>query len=132
MVGVALATVIVVGGWVLTTGPSPGKTAEPSTTLPAPQQGATGSSTAPTTSAPAAPTIASTPDQDSRYIKALNDRGISFANPEAAIYNGKVVCQNFRQGMTVDQIVAAFRASNPSLSNSANDYVTISMRTYCP
>ncbi|OOK81916.1 hypothetical protein BZL30_1102 [Mycobacterium kansasii] len=35
-------------------------------------------------------------------------------------------------GMTVDQIVAAFRASNPALSSNAEDYVAISMRTYCP
>jgi hypothetical protein len=124
MFGLGLAMMIVVVGWVLTS--TPPKNTQPSATQAAPQ-----TTTAPATSAPPA-TIASTPDQDSKYIKALNDRGISFANPEAAVYNGKLVCQNYRAGMTVDQIVAAFRASNPSLSNSANDYVTISMRTYCP
>ncbi|EUA08338.1 hypothetical protein I546_4489 [Mycobacterium kansasii 732] len=84
------------------------------------------------TTAPAPTTIASTPEQDSGYIQALNDRGITFANPDAAVYNGKLVCLNFRRGMTVDQIVAAFRASNPALSSNAEDYVAISMRTYCP
>ncbi|KAA1248472.1 DUF732 domain-containing protein [Mycobacterium simiae] len=130
LVGLGSATLIIVGGWALNTTKSPNEGVAPSSAAQtAPQRGAT----APTTSAPApAATIASTPEQDSRYIAALNDRGITFANPEAAIYNGKLVCMNFRQGMTVQQIVAEFRASNPGLSNSADAYVAISMRTYCP
>ena len=65
-------------------------------------------------------------------MQALKDRGISFANPDAAIYNGKLVCDNIRIGMTVPQIVASFRASNPALSDEADTYVTISVHTYCP
>jgi hypothetical protein len=60
----------------------------------------------------------------------LNDHGISFANPEAAIHNGKVVCDDIRRGMTVPQIVGSFRASNPGLD--ADTYVTISVHAYCP
>ena len=37
-----------------------------------------------------------------------------------------------RQGMTVPQIVAAFRASNPALASDADTYVTISVHAYCP
>ena len=124
LLGLGVATLIVVAGWALTTAKSPHPGAEPS------PQGTTAASTG--TSAPAPTTIASTPEQDSSYIRALNDRGITFANPDAAVYNGKLVCMNFRRGMTVDQIVAAFRASNPALSSNAEDYVAISMRTYCP
>ncbi len=124
--GLVLAGAIVLGRWVLTTPQSPAKAANPP---------------APTASAPPAPplataagpsSIASTPDQDDKYIQALNDKGISFANPGAAIYNGKTVCQNIGQGMTVQEVVAAFRASSPAFSDNANDFVAISVRAYCP
>ncbi len=124
--GLVLAGAIVLGRWVLTTPQSPAKAANPP---------------APTASAPPAPplataagpsSIASTPDQDDKYIQALNDKGISFANPGAAIYNGKTVCQNIGRGMTVQEVVAAFRASSPAFSDNANDFVAISVRAYCP
>ena len=126
VVGLALAGAIVLGRWVLTTSQSPAKATNPP---------------APTASAPPAPplatatgpsSIASTPDQDAKYIQALNDKGISFANPGAAIYNGKTVCQNIGQGMTVQEVVAAFRASSPAFSDNANNFVAISVRAYCP
>ncbi|KZS70130.1 MAG: DUF732 domain-containing protein [Mycobacterium pseudokansasii] len=126
LLGIGIAVLIVIGGWALTTEKSPRQGAQP----PAAPAATTAAPTA--TTAPAPTTIASTPEQDSGYIQALNDRGITFANPDAAVYNGKLVCLNFRRGMTVDQIVAAFRASNPALSSNAEDYVAISMRTYCP
>ncbi len=121
--GLVLAGAIVVGRWVLTTTPSP------TTKTPAAPAASTASA-APATTAPSS--IASTPDQDDTYIAALNAKGISFANPGAAIYNGKTVCQNIGQGMTVQEVVAAFRASSPAFSDSANDFVAISVRTYCP
>jgi hypothetical protein len=131
--GLVVAGAIVFGRSLLTThtkAPAPPPTAPPTA-----KDGATPAPTAPATgSAPSAapPSIASTPDQDNKYIQALNDRGISFANPDAAIYNGKMVCDDIRQGMSVPQIVAAFRASNPALGDDANAYVTISVHTYCP
>ena len=122
--GLVLAGGIVLGRWLLTTAHSPTKAAQPPSASTAP---ATGSA-----AATAPPSIVSTPDQDNRYLQALNDKGISFANPEAAIYNGKTVCQNIGQGMTVPQVVAAFRASSPAFSNNADDFVAISVRAYCP
>jgi len=124
--GLAVAGAIVVAFWVL----------KPQA-APAPVKGGATptSSTTATASAPpsAAPTsIASTPDQDNKYIQALNERGISFANPDAAVYNGKMVCEDIRQGMTVPQIVAEFRASNPALGADADAYVAISVHAYCP
>lgn len=121
LIGVTLATVIVVAGWLFTTPKSP------------PATGQSPTSTAPTTSsAPITTSITSTPDQDNKYIQSLNDRGISFANPHDAIHNGKVVCQNIGQGMTVQQVVTQFQSSSPSLVDVANAYVAISVRTYCP
>jgi len=130
--GLALAAAIVVGFWVL--GPHSNVAQQSPTGQPAPKDGATPATAPATASAPAAApsSIASTPDQDNKYVQALNDRGISFANPDAAIHNGKLVCDDIRQGMTVPQIIAAFRASNPALGNDANTYVTISVHTYCP
>ena len=124
VVGLVLAGAIVVGRWVLTAAPSP--TNSPA----APSASAAPSTPSATSTAPSS--IASTPDQDDKYIHALNDKGISFANPGAAIYNGKTVCQNIGQGMTVQEVVAAFRASSPAFSDNANDFVAISVRAYCP
>ena len=123
--GLVLAGAIVLGFWVLTPDTKPVQPSRTASPTPTPA-----STAAPTSAAP--PSIASTPDQDDNYVKALNDRGISFANPEAAIYNGKMVCQDIHQGMSVPQIVAAFRASNPALGGDADSYVAISVHAYCP
>lgn len=131
--GVVLAAAIVLTSWLLTSNdPSGGSqtasksAAQPPAARPKPNQGA------PATGSSAPPSIVSTPDQDNKYVQTLNDRGISFANPEAAIYNGKMVCQDIGRGVTVQQEADAFRASNPALSDSANAYVGISVRAYCP
>jgi hypothetical protein len=121
MGGVGLAAVIVLGFWLFSPSKGPQSAApKPGTTAPA----------APSASAAGPSSIVSTPDQDNKYVQDLNDHGISFANPEAAIHNGKVVCDDIRQGMTVPQIVGAFRTSNPGLD--ADTYVSISVRAYCP
>ena len=122
--GVVVAGAIVVGRWALTSSHSPTNATNP----PAP----TTSAAPPSATAATPSSIASTPDQDDKYIQALNDKGISFANPGAAIYNGKTVCQNIGQGMTVQEVAAAFRASSPAFSANADDFVAISVRAYCP
>lgn len=124
--GLVIAGAIVLGRSLLTSHPkaaAPPPTAAPtSTTAPAPAPAST-----------AAPSsIVSTPAQDNKYIQDLNDQGISFANPDAAVYNGKMVCENIRLGMTVQQVIADFRASNPALSGHAEAYVTTSVHAYCP
>lgn len=127
--GLGLAGVIVLVFWLMT---PPDNGSQPA---PPPRGGASAtSSAAPTASSSAAapPSIPSTPDQDNNYVQALNNKGISFANPDAAIYNGKLVCQDMSQGMSVPQIVAAFRGSNPSLGDHADTYVAISVHAYCP
>ena len=131
--GLALAGAIILAYWLL----SPGTKGvqSPPTTPPTSKEGATPGSSAPATASATAASpssIASTPDQDNTYVQTLNDHGISFANPAAAIYNGKMVCDDIRQGMTVPQIVAAFRASNPALAGDADTYVSISVHAYCP
>ncbi len=131
--GLVLAGAIVVGFWVLD--PETKESQPPPNAPRTPTASASPAPTATGTAAPPAaapPSIASTPEQDNKYVQALNERGISFANPEAAIYNGKMVCDDIRQGMTVPQIVAAFRASNPALGADADAYVAISVRAYCP
>jgi Protein of unknown function (DUF732) len=127
MGALALAGAIVLAFWVL----APNSKGVQSPASTSPTATATSTSTASATRSPP-PSIASTPDQDNAYVQALKDRGISFANPDAAIYNGKLVCENMRIGMTVPQIVAAFRASNPALGADADNYVSISVHAYCP
>lgn len=121
LICLAVAVVIVVAGWLMHENTS-GKAAEPARTMTAPV----------TTTAPATTTVSSTADQDSRYIAALNDKGIQFANPEGAVFNGKTVCQNIGQGMTVQEVVAQFRSSSPDFAVHAEDFVAISVRAYCP
>lgn len=131
--GVVLAAAIVLASWMFSgndqsAGNAPPTASKSAAQPPAalPKQGAS------TTSSAVPPSIASTPDQDNKYVQALNDRGISFANPEAAIYNGKMVCTDLGRGVSVQQIADAFRASNPALSDNANAYVAISVHSYCP
>jgi hypothetical protein len=123
--GVALAGAIMLAFWVLR--PDAKSPKPPPAAAPAPSATA-----APATPSAGPSSIVSTPEQDNKYIQTLNDHGISFANPEAAVYNGKIVCDDIRQGMTVPQIVAAFRSSNPSLADNADTYVTLSVHAYCP
>ncbi len=123
LICLALAVVIVVAGWLMSRNRTSDNAAPPART--------TAGSAA--TSAPAASTtIASTADQDDRYIAALNEKGIEFANPQAAVFNGKTVCQNIGQGMTVQEVVVQFRSSSPAFAAHADDFVAISVRAYCP
>lgn len=126
MAGLAVAAAIVLAFWSLTSKPSQPAPAKPGA-APASTTTAAASATA-----TAPPSIASTPEQDGQYVKALSAAGISVANPQAAIYNGKMVCDDLRQGMTVPQIAAAFRSSNPALGADADTYVAISVHSYCP
>ncbi len=126
--GLALAVAIVVGFWVLRPSTNSSQPAAPGTASDAPS--AARGTAPPSTTAP--PSIASTAEQDNKYVQTLNDRGISFANPEAAVYNGKMVCTYISQGMSVPQVIDAFRASNPALGADADAYVAISVRAYCP
>jgi Protein of unknown function (DUF732) len=123
----ALAGAIVLAFWLLSPGAKNPKAPPAANGTPAPARSA-----APSTPSAAPSPIVSTPDQDNKYVQDLNAHGISFANPEAAVYNGKIVCDDIRKGMTVPQIVAAFRSSNPALADNADTYVTLSVRAYCP
>lgn len=120
LIGVGLATVIIVASLVLTTKKTTTAKAPPASTAPA------------TTSPLVAASISSTPAQDDEYIQSLNDRGISFSNPNEAVLNGKTVCQNISAGSTVQAVVTDFQAANPTYAGVANAYVAISVRTYCP
>ncbi len=91
------------------------------------------STTPPTSVVTRAPvSMTSTPDQDNRYIASLNEKGITFANPDVAIRNGLTVCQNIAQGSTVQQVVVQLQQQSPEFSDKANDIVTLSVHAYCP
>ncbi len=120
--GLALAGAIILAFWLLSPDPKGPQRAAP--------KGGTASAPATPSASAAPPSIASTPDQDNKYVQNLNDHGISFANPEAAIANGKTVCNDIGRGVSVPQIVNAFHASTPGLD--ADTYVSISVHAYCP
>ncbi|OBI94795.1 hypothetical protein BST16_01315 [Mycobacterium asiaticum DSM 44297] len=117
----ALAIVIVVVGWVMATDNKSSNAAQPPGTTAASSRASATTTT----------TVSSTPDQDSRYIAALNEKGIEFANPDVAVHNGKTVCQNLDAGMTVQQITAQFQQDSPDFAAHANDFVAVSVRAYC-
>ena len=126
--GLVLAGAIVLGRWLLAPATSPTKAA-PS------QAPTTLTSAEPANSATAGPTptsITSTPDQDKRYIQALNNKGITFSNPETAVANGKMVCSDLSRGVTRQAETDAFRQGNPDLASKADDYIDVSIQAYCP
>jgi Protein of unknown function (DUF732) len=121
-----LAGAIVLGRWALTSEKTP--------TNAAPSQGA--SSAGPASSATPA-SIASTKDQDDKFLQSLTANGVNIRDidPQAVITSGKVVCQHMLARWTVPQTVADFKKENegnPDLANRANDFVNISINTYCP
>ena len=81
----------------------------------------------------AAPTPStSVADRDKQYIQTLNEHGITFSNPDAAIGNGKQVCLDLSRKVEKARIIEQFRTDNPSLAAHAEDYVNISVQSYCP
>lgn len=114
-----VAALIVLGHWALSATPSPSP--------PAPATRPSASSAIPTTPTP----IASSPDQDRAYLRTLKERGIAIANPAAAVYNAKMVCDNLTKGLTVPAVAAAFRASSPEFAEQAQTYVAVSVHAYC-
>jgi hypothetical protein len=119
----ALAIVIVVVGWVMSS-KAPDTASAPGTTAASVR-----------TTAPTATTIDSTPDQDNNYIAALNEKGIEFSNPSVAVSNGKAACQSFAAGKTVQEIAAEFRDANkdhPQFGAHAEAFIAVSVRAYCP
>ncbi len=122
-IGLLVAGAIVLAHLVLSKPKSANQATAPAATSTAPP-------TSVRTRAPVS--ITSTPDQDDSYIAALNEKGITFANPATAIQNGKTVCQNIAQGYTVQQVVQQFREQSPDFSDRANDIVTLSVHAYCP
>lgn len=128
VVGLVLAGAIFLGRWALTATNPPGKMAQATqSAAPAP---ATASKPAMATAAPTS--ITSTPDQDNRYIQALNDKGISFANNADAIYNGKGICRDINRGVSRPEIIQALQANASFLGDKVYDYMNISIQSYCP
>jgi Protein of unknown function (DUF732) len=119
-----LAGAIVLGRWALTGSNSPSKAV--------PSQGATSATSAAPTTIDDPSSITSTPAQDSNYIQALNEKGITFDKPENAIYNGKAVCRDLSKSVSRPEIVNALRAKAPFLGDKVYDYVNISISAYCP
>lgn len=123
LVCLGLAAVIVAAGWALNRNKDPG-TSAPVATTTAPAKASVSTTTT---------TVASSADQDARFMTALSDKGIEFNEPaDTVVANAKVVCQNLDSGMSVPQVVAQFRQQAPKVAAHADDFVAISVRTYCP
>jgi Protein of unknown function (DUF732) len=131
--GLVLAGAIVLGRWMLATDNSPTKAApSPAPTTLTSAEPANSATTGATSTS-----IASSPDQDNRYIQALNNNKIPIANidQQQIITAAKVVCQHLAAGWTVPQTVEDFRKTNEEnapLANRAADFVNVSIQAYCP
>lgn len=127
VVGLVIAGAIIFGRWLFIT---PTKTEQQTAGPGTSAEGASAtSSAAGLTGGPTS--ITSTADQDKKYIEDLNQQGITFDNPDNAVTNGKMVCDDLRRGVTVPQIISEFKASITNLADKADKYVAISVRSYC-
>jgi len=127
VVGLVIAGAIIFGRWLFIT---PTKTEQQTAAPGTSTEGTSGPSTAAgLTGGPTS--ITSTADQDKKYIEDLNKQGITFDNPDNAVTNGKMVCDDLRRGVTVPQIISEFKASITNLADKADKYVAISVRSYC-
>lgn len=85
----------------------------------------------------AAPAYADPPPvpdgDDAGFLAALNQVGISYANPDAAVSSGRAVCTCLNNGESGLELVHDVKAHNPGfdMENAAN-FAMIAAKFYCP
>ncbi|HTM84599.1 MAG TPA: DUF732 domain-containing protein [Mycobacterium sp.] len=80
----------------------------------------------------AAPTHADT-DPDAMFLKAVDQAGIEYTDPQAAVAVGREVCDYLQAGHQPDAAARALRISNRTLSakNTAR-FVVFAQTAFCP
>jgi Protein of unknown function (DUF732) len=69
---------------------------------------------------------------DDSFIAALKAAGITFTDPDKAVGAGKWVCDTFKGGTQMPDVVKALQGKNPALGeDKANKFVAIAASAYC-
>ncbi|HET6736374.1 DUF732 domain-containing protein, partial [Mycobacterium sp.] len=70
---------------------------------------------------------------DDTYLASLAQAGIPQIAPDRAILAGHAVCQNLDEGVTPDQLIAAFVAKKVFATPQQDEAMIVaSMTAYCP
>ncbi|MCV7089808.1 DUF732 domain-containing protein [Mycobacterium interjectum] len=85
----------------------------------------------------AAPAYADPPPppegDDAGFLAALQQVGINYGNPDAAITSGKAVCTCLNDGESGLELVHDVKTHNPGFDmESASNFAMISAKFYCP
>ncbi|GAB3019080.1 DUF732 domain-containing protein [Mycobacterium bourgelatii] len=73
------------------------------------------------------------PAQDSAFINALANAGITVPDPAAAVVSAQAVCGLMRNGETGLQVLTDVKKQNPALTlDGAALFTAIASNTYCP
>ena len=83
----------------------------------------------------AAPAYADPPldGDDAGFLAALQQVGISYSNPAAAITSGKAVCTCLNNGESGLELVHDVKTHNPGFDmENASNFAMISGKFYCP
>jgi len=84
--------------------------------------------------APASADPPPAPDgDDSGFLAALHQAGLSFASPDAAVGAGRAVCSCLNNGESGLELVHDVKMHNPGMDmEMASNFAMISAKFYCP
>jgi len=85
----------------------------------------------------AAPAYADPPPEpdgeDGGFLAALNQAGISYANPGAAVAAGRAVCSCLNNGESGLELVHDVKMHNPGMDmEQASNFALVAAKFYCP
>ena len=73
------------------------------------------------------------PDPDGRFLRGLNNAGITYHSPPDAISTGRKVCEFMDQGQREADVITAMTQQNSGFSeDSAAKFAKVAEAVYCP
>jgi Protein of unknown function (DUF732) len=70
---------------------------------------------------------------DGGFLAALNQVGINYASPDAAIASGKAVCTCLNNGESGLELLHDVKSHNPGMDmENASNFAMIAAKFYCP
>jgi hypothetical protein len=81
----------------------------------------------------AAPAHADPLDPDARFLRGLNNAGISYHNPPEAMATGRRVCELMDQGAPEADVINAMTQQNSGFNDGlATKFAKVAEAVYCP
>ncbi len=85
------------------------------------------------TAAPAYADPVNSSGADARFLAALNQAGITYQDPAAAVGVGKRACQLMDEGSPQVEVIKSVSSSNPGFTvDGAAQFTMIAASAYCP